>query len=170
MVIENLITPRMDLIPADAELLQALQDGDESFFRRLGVHTVGDWPPQELADALPSFVARMLIEPGIVGWLDWFLVLREARELVGDCGFKGPPDGEGMVEIGYYVRGCHRRQGYATEAVGTLVGWAMGHGAKGVMAETEPGNIASLGVLSRVGFSAEGKASEEGLVRYRLCA
>jgi RimJ/RimL family protein N-acetyltransferase len=43
---------------------------------------------------------------------------------VGQCGFKGPPDKHGVVEIAYGVNSAQESKGYATEAARALVAYA----------------------------------------------
>jgi RimJ/RimL family protein N-acetyltransferase len=44
------------------------------------------------------------------------LTVRATGMVIGDIGFRGPPDAAGIVEIGYSVVAGRRRRGYATEA------------------------------------------------------
>ena len=93
----------------------------------------------------------------------------EPVELVGLCGFKGRPDAAGSVEIGYSILGCYQRCGYATEAVGRLVGWAFSHhNVNEVCAETLPHLRQSIGVLEKNGFRRAGAGSEAGVIRYAI--
>ncbi|MFM2152815.1 MAG: hypothetical protein RL199_1250 [Pseudomonadota bacterium] len=130
-----LATRRLSLTPATKVLL----DGSER---------PSDWPE---ADALP--VLRALCEDGDgAPWVPW--VLRDARgRIVGDAGFKGPPDEEGAVEMGWFIRPPERRRGLAAEAVSALAAWALSGGARLVRAEVHRDNAASLGVARRAGFS-----------------
>ncbi len=90
----------------------------------------------------------------------WLIVAGDAG--VGLAGFKGPPDDAGRVEIGYGIEDGHRRQGYATEAVGALVDWALAKPAcRAVTARTHPANEASIAVLRKVGFQLSGADERE---------
>ena len=91
----------------------------------------------------------------------WLIVLKDGT-LVGDICFKGLGD-NGTVEIGYGINPPHEGQGYATEAVDTMVRWAFGPpGVTRVEAETEPGNAASRRVLAKCGFTPTGTLGAEG--------
>lgn len=85
------------------------------------------------------------------GWGPWQVVERDTGRAIGGAGFKGPPQG-GSVEIGYGICAIRRRQGFAVEAVGALLEFAGAAGVLLVRAETEPGNLASQGVLEAAGF------------------
>jgi RimJ/RimL family protein N-acetyltransferase len=102
---------------------------------------------------LPS-LERARAHPEHILWhTNWQIILTEENRIIGGCNFKGIPDGDGRVEIGYGLDPACRNKGYMGEAVGGLVAWALGQpGVSGVLAETEKGNIASEKVLSKNGF------------------
>ncbi len=96
---------------------------------------------------------------------EWFAIwMIESKEgiHIGDLSFKGlGPDGS--AEIGYGISDEFRGKGYATEAVGAAVAWALRQpGVRCVEAETEPRNMASQRVLEKCGFIPTGKTGEEG--------
>ncbi|CUW20828.1 Acetyltransferase [Propionibacterium freudenreichii subsp. shermanii] len=82
-----------------------------------------------------------------------YLMMRRADGLVvGDIGFHTPPDQRGAAEVSYGVADSVRRRGYASEALVALTAWAHAHGASTVLAEVDPTNHASRGVLAKAGF------------------
>ena len=88
---------------------------------------------------------------------------------MGNGGFKGRPNAEGVVETGYSVLAEYHRQGYGSEAIAGLVGWAFSHPAvTAVIAETLPSLPASMRLLEKLGFTLTGSGSEEGSIRYTL--
>ncbi|HLI56540.1 MAG TPA: GNAT family N-acetyltransferase [Actinomycetota bacterium] len=92
------------------------------------------------------------------------IVALRSERVVGDIGFHGPPDELGAVEIGYGVVAACRRQGVASEALRALSGWALHQPDVDVVhARTDFGNVASLGVLRRAGFTEEGEYRDERL-------
>ena len=97
----------------------------------------------------------------------WFVraVVAEPGTVVGHAGFHGPPDADGMVEIGYMTLRKHRRRGHARAAVGELLAYAREHGAKTVRASVSPGNEPSLALVRSVGFQQCGEQwdDEDGL-------
>ena len=83
----------------------------------------------------------------------WLIVLKETKMGIGLVGFKGLPDGDGEVEIGYGISSEYQGNGYMTEAVRGLVIWAFQQpGCSSVRAETLRTNIASQRVLQKSGF------------------
>ncbi|MGH2447968.1 MAG: GNAT family N-acetyltransferase [Chloroflexota bacterium] len=83
---------------------------------------------------------------------------------VGQMGFKGLADKDGVVEIGYNVSPAYQRRGYATEMAGALSEWALRQRAvRRVAAECLAENIASIRVLEKAGFVRTGsRSSDEG--------
>ena len=90
----------------------------------------------------------------------WMIELRDGTH-IGDLCFKGL-GANGVVEIGYGILEEHQGQGYATEAVGAAVIWALSQpDVTRVEAETEPDNRASQRVLEKCGFLPTGTVGEE---------
>lgn len=76
-------------------------------------------------------------------------------------GFKGVPDSDGSIEIGYGINPAYHGHGYATEMVHAMVSWALGQPAVSrVTAETREDNQASIRVLEKVGFRRIGARLE----------
>ena len=84
------------------------------------------------------------------------LIVRRADGVViGEIGFVGPPQ-RGTVMIGYAIVPSARRQGYATEAIAVLSGWALSEpGVDEVRAQTLPDNEPSVRALLRAGFTEQ---------------
>lgn len=95
------------------------------------------------------FLGARTRDPGAAG---------PAGTLVGVVGahLRGP----GTVEIGYWIGGAARGRGFAFEAVSEIVGLlARRFPARTLVAECRPGNVASWGLLHKLGFRDTG---EEG--------
>jgi RimJ/RimL family protein N-acetyltransferase len=146
-------TARLDLIPLSLEMLRAL-DGNRARFAELLRAEISDaWPQPDFAEVLPSIRGWVERDEALAVWT-YAIVLREPRRrLVGEIGYKGPPNSEALVEIGYALLPEARRNGYASEAVTALVAWALQRrDVLRVTAETVIGNDASERVLQRAGF------------------
>jgi ribosomal-protein-alanine N-acetyltransferase len=84
--------------------------------------------------------------PALGQYGGWYVIA--GNRLVGFCGFKGPPDPHGRVEIGYSIAAPHQRNGYARRAVALLVARASADPiVTGVVAKTLPQVEASRRVL-----------------------
>jgi [ribosomal protein S5]-alanine N-acetyltransferase len=165
-------TPRLELIAATLELLEAELAGPEALGEILGVPVPDSWPPGEYdQEALDFFVSRVFIYgPSVVGWYNWYAIQigadgrREA--LVAGAGYMGPPM-EDLVEIGYSVVPEARGRGFATEIVQGLVTHALAvDRVHMVIAHTLVSNAPSQAVLKRAGFLAAGPGAEPGVLRF----
>jgi ribosomal-protein-alanine N-acetyltransferase len=166
----RLFTTRLDLVASTVELAQA-EIGDLSAFAGLlNVPRPKCWPPP-LNDehSQRSFLASLQkTEPSVAGWNLWFCIRRDPRELVGNAGFKSRP----KDEIGYSMLEAHQRNGYCTEAVRTLIGWAFQcREVQTIIAHTLPGLAASIRVMEKCEFVLVGEGPiEDGMrtIRYEL--
>ena len=166
-----LSTPRLNLIPATAPLVRAELGQVDTFSKLLGAEIPANWPPALLVDALPFFLEQLERHPEQAGWLSWYWVLRGDPEpkLVGSGGFKGCPQPDGTIEVGYSVLPQYQRRGYATEAVSGLLSWAFAHAeVSRVIAETLLDNERSIRLLEKLSFLCTGQGSEPNLTRFEL--
>ncbi|MES2295757.1 MAG: GNAT family N-acetyltransferase [Pseudomonadota bacterium] len=114
----------------------------------------------------PPFVARRSLEQLAGGkWngrdFNFFMLRDVDGRIVGACGFKHPPQ-DGRVEVGYAVSPCCRQQGIATKAIGLLTRVAFERdGLRQVLAQIDPANIASQGVVRKLGFIDGGTVLDE---------
>lgn len=163
-------SPRLNLVAGTAALIKQDIAGKAHLAKALAVDVPDSWPPDLYGPGAMQFALEQLGNAAEQGWSFWYLVVAaEPCELVGICGFKGRPDARGSVEIGYSILERFQMNGYATEAVATLVGWAFSHfNVSEVSAETFPHLRKSIGVLEKNGFSLTGAGSEAGVVRYAL--
>ncbi len=124
--------------------------------------------PQERKEVSAAWLALLDGSRPADPWIHGFaLVHRDSGIVVGRCGFKGPPDADGVVEIAYGMNPEHEGKGYATEAAGALVSFAFRHGqVRVVRAHTLPEANASTRVLTKCGFQRIGEVidPEDGLV------
>ncbi len=122
--------------------------------------------PTDRAEVSSEWLARMRkAEPS--AWTHGFEIVDAMTDrVVGSCGYKGPPDSEGTVEIAYGIHPDQQGRGYAKESAAALVEFAFGAGARLVRAHTKPHNGASARVLVACGFERIGEIvdPEDGLV------
>ena len=165
-------TPRLDLVAASAPFLLAEMEGAAALSRLVGARVSEEWPPPLFdADALEWALDQVRLDFRFEEWGMRYMVLRESDaggpEAVGVAGYKGPPDVDNEVEIGYSVLPSYHRRGLATEAVNALVAHAFDlHGVARIVAHTLPHLAASIGVLRKTGFTLDAELDDEGIVRY----
>lgn len=119
-----------------------------------------DWPGDALV-LFPMMIEQYQDTPDQVPW-GGVIIEREEWVAVGQMGFKGVPDQDGNVEIGYGINPSYQRRGYATEMVRALVEWAlMQPSVWSVTAECREDNHGSIRVLEKVGFQHIGQRLDE---------
>lgn len=83
----------------------------------------------------------------------WIVIDIEINQIVSELGFKGTPDQNSEVEIGYGTFPHQQGKGYMSEAVGIVCKWALSRiDVRGVLAETDQKNAASIRVVQKNGF------------------
>ncbi len=144
----ELRTPRLRLRrsqPEDAEAISAYRSDP-------AVHIHQGWRDTTAAyirDEIEQMLHRTPGEPG--GWIQ-FTVVTDDGQLLGDIGMR-VDDEPGVVLVGYTIAPAHQGHGYATEAVGALVDYALDTlGADVVRAYADAGNVASVRVGEKVGL------------------
>jgi RimJ/RimL family protein N-acetyltransferase len=143
------------LVAATVKLLDAEEVSADQVAKLLLVKGPPSWPPLYNGPDTRQWVRTALLQdPAALGWFSWYMVgILEARPtLAGIAGFKGPPDAEGAVEIGYSVVTELQRRGLARAAVDLLCRHAFARGALAVIAETLPELEPSQRVLANTGF------------------
>jgi RimJ/RimL family protein N-acetyltransferase len=161
----------ISIVAASFEALDAEDAGGAELARLLGVAAPPSWPPQfngpETRDWMRGLMRKHPDEPGYAGW---YLIAN--GELVGTIGYKGPPDADGLVEIGYAIVDERHRLGYASAGVALLTKRALEDPrVRVIAAETLPDGAASQGVLLKAGFARTGSRidADDGEVwRYEL--
>jgi ribosomal-protein-alanine N-acetyltransferase len=138
----RITTERLTLMPVDGALAARIVAGDFSdLVRGRG------WPTTDTVDGM-RYAAAAPDAPS-TGWL---IALHDGT-VIGDCGWKGRPGDDGVIEIGYGLAAPYHRQGYGGEAVVALVEWSLAQpGVRGIEADCLLDNVASRRVLERAGF------------------
>ncbi|ANU23122.1 GNAT family N-acetyltransferase [Planococcus donghaensis] len=130
-------TERLTLMPCDSGLIEIME--------KQGY----DKSPHSL-----NQINELSKDPTLYGWGSWLVMRKSDGLIVGDAGFKGAPNSNKEVEIGYgFLESCWHL-GYATEAVESLVTWAFNLSVvERIIAETEVENIGSIRVLQKIGMN-----------------
>jgi len=161
----RLLTDRLELKPLPAQTAAALPEDREAASRALGSRLSAEWPDPHLLGVLRHH-AGAPVDTECFGV--WVMIECCSGTVVGDLGFRGPPDDGGTIELGYSVIPSRRGRGYATEAASALVRWAASQPRVDVIvAGCDPNNVPSVRTLERVGFRRTGEANGEIRWRYR---
>ena len=163
------VTDRLRLIAGTKVLAAAEIEDKAEFAKLLGALVPEAWPPDSLRDVLGHFYALYEEHPEWEGWLTWYAVRidNDCPILCGGVGFKGPPDEQGMVEVGYSILPEFEGQDLATEMVGGIVQWTKQQPqVKQIEAETDIDNEASIRVLEKNSFIFAGAGLEPNTIRF----
>jgi RimJ/RimL family protein N-acetyltransferase len=95
------------------------------------------------------------------GFSKWAVGERATSDVVGDCGLQYLDGGPG-IELGFHIARSRWGRGYATEAAGACLAWAMANRCERVVAIVDPANGASVRVLEKIGMRASGTAAHFG--------
>lgn len=146
-------TRHLELIPCSLEVAQAATKNKSQVEKLLAVCVPEDWYSSEVLDFLPMYAQMLTNDPAQLGWGVWLIIHPTDSILIGDLGFGGKPDEQGIVEMGYEVLPAYRHQGYAFEAVQALVDWAFNQPAlKRIIAHSPQNNTASIRILEKLGM------------------
>jgi RimJ/RimL family protein N-acetyltransferase len=167
---ERLASERLHLVALDGEDLDAWIARDHE---RLNTRTGARFQPP--TDAPPLFgedlpmMRALLAASTVTADRTWLLVERATSDPVGIAGFSSVQGEEGVMMTGYSVFPRFERQGYATEALSTLVGWLRGLGSVRVVRATIPEwNPASIRVATKLGMTHIGTAVDHDVGRVNV--
>lgn len=167
------MTPRVEIVQLDAAALRGLADGDQAAAQRTSPVPLSPYLAGEECRRVWEIRAEQVArDPASAAWITGIVWDPERGLAVGRAGYHGPPDADGMVEVGYSVDPRFRRQGYARAALRALIAraWAE-HGVRTVRATIAPDNVASRDLVLAHGLVEVGdqEDDEDGLeVVYEL--
>lgn len=155
--------PEVRIVALAPEVLHALAAGDSDAANAL---TTLELPAVFVA---PDWIGtwrfrsvQVAADPASAEWITGALVDVATGQVVGKAGFHGPPDGAGMVEVGYAVRPELRRRGYGRAALEALLRRAaIEQRVRVVRASISPNNVASLRLVAQYGFVQVGEQWDE---------
>ncbi len=156
-----MVTPRLRLIALPGPVVAEVLAGEPgAFLEHVGVGYAAEWPSE---DRHVLELRRRQIGEGVDHrWLLRAVVTRADPTMVGRIGFHGPPDPNGMVEIGYKVDPAHRRLGFGFECAERLIAAAEQLPQVTVVrASIAPDNAPSLRIAARLGFQRVGEQIDE---------
>ncbi|MBS4174802.1 GNAT family N-acetyltransferase [Bacillus sp. FJAT-49736] len=130
----ELQTQRLKIIPCTDELISIITPDQYD----IGPH-------------IYKYLDKLKEDYSLFGWGVWLVVNKEENTIIGDIGFKGKPNSEHTVEVGYGIVPSAQNKGYATEAVRKIIDWAFTNDeVEKVVAECLIDNYASIKVLEKL--------------------
>ena len=161
------MTPRVEILQLDPAALRGLADGDQAAAERTSPVPLSPYLAGPECQGVWEIRAVQTVEdPPSAAWVTGIVWDPDLRLAVGRAGYHGPPDADGMVEVGYSIDPQYRRQGYARAALRALVDRAAQEpGVSTVRASISPDNAASRDLVLSEGFVAVGEQidDEDGL-------
>ena len=95
-----------------------------------------------------------------------WLIVDDDGQVAGECGVKGPPTPDGVVEIGYGLAGPRRGRGLGRQAVAAMVAELRAQPSVRVIeAHVVLDNLPSRRVLERLGFEVVDVQMDEAVYR-----
>jgi [ribosomal protein S5]-alanine N-acetyltransferase len=182
----QLQTPRLELVAAKVETLQADLASREELAKALGVDVPDCWPPVNWERGPIEYLMNwMKKRPDAPGWFAWYCILRRAGcrpttnsgqvgnspqdTLIGGLGFLGPPNAVGETGVGYSLLPPYQRQGICPEALSALVDWAFSQSElEMLIVRTIPHHRPSIRVAEKLGFQFVGPGPEQDTIEYAL--
>ncbi len=143
------------LLPVGPEHLLALIESEERFTESFGIAPAEGLRGFFVSDYVSALWLEELARASAAdAWVHGFVLLHQAEQvIVGTVAFKGAPDAEGVVEMGYGVVSAFEGRGLATEAARAGLEFAMAdESVRCVRAHTLPTRNASTRVLEKCGF------------------
>ena len=157
-------SPRLRLILMEKDFIEAvLAKRRAEAEQLLGASLPSSWPSDEDVWLLNFRLTHILdvrtLDPT---WSTRALGRAADNSMIGHMGFHGPPDDDGVAEIGYTVLEGARRKGFAEEGVRALMTWAQREkGITRFRAAVGPWNSPSLALVAKLGFSRVGVQWDE---------
>jgi RimJ/RimL family protein N-acetyltransferase len=149
-------TVNLQLIPCELSHIEAIMRDKKELEQMLGIKVPArHWP--EFPESIPHVYALLKSDPSSPEWGYHLFIHAKERALIGEGGYKGRPDKEGIVEIGYAIIPDYRRRGLAFEAARGLTRHAFSHAEVNcVQAHTLPDGTASINLLKKLGMKFVG--------------
>ena len=156
---ENLI-----LIACDKKILELALAGNQQLSEYIDVTVPDNWTEFGLG-AIKYSLEKLKTGESESGWLTYLSIHKADITLIGSCGYKGQPNENKVVEIGYEIKTEYRNRGLATELTKALVINAFNfESVNSIQAHTQAEVNASTKVLTKCGFQkiAEFEDKEDG--------
>lgn len=164
--VKRIFTERLCLFPLEEPQLQMALRDPETLCEKLEIFPGKPYGFFEWRHKKKVYTAKLsIMKSHPRAWLlttTWFIVSRDTSVLLGEIGFKGPPN-MGEIEVGYGLKRDARNKGYMTEALELLCQVAavqQEYPVEAVIAKTLKDNTPSHRVLEKNGFTRDGEVDK----------
>ncbi|MDD3224894.1 MAG: GNAT family N-acetyltransferase [Clostridium sp.] len=153
MILKNIQTTRLILIPITLEITKSLMSGSSKEVEKLGIKIDSKWPTADTKDILPIICKSLEKDKIPSGFETWMIVKKDNMQVIGDIGFHGKPDEKGEVEVGYGLVENERGHGIGFESLKAIMDWVISQkNVKVIKAECLLDNKPSKRILEKVGM------------------
>jgi ribosomal-protein-alanine N-acetyltransferase len=150
MTVSNIDTERLVIIPMSYSLMCSVLENKYEALTELGIRRHTDWPRQDTLDILNFLKDSLDCDNEVSGFDIWMIVKKEDMTIIGDAGFKGLPDEDGNIDIGFGLVDDEQRKGYGYEAANALINLAFSQdGVRRIKADCLINNYGSKRVLEK---------------------
>jgi RimJ/RimL family protein N-acetyltransferase len=162
----ELSSERLRLLALDLRHLRLMRQSRDLMEEALGLLPMTFQVDKEMATEIRQAIDFWLINvesrPEHYAWYtNWEIILPAENRSIGGIGLSGRPDEEGKVMTGYFIDARYYNQGFATEALQTLIEWAFRDPALAFLtAETPHDHYASHRVLIKNQFEPVQEADQ----------
>lgn len=167
MNLKNVHTDRLILFPITLEITKALLAGSNKEIKKIGINPNENWPTEDTKDILPIILETLEENKMPSGFETWMIVRKDNMQVIGDIGFHGQPDENGVVEVGFGLVEEERNKGFGTEALKAIINWASSQeNVKSITADCLITNKPSARILEKVGMKEINRDSK--LIYWKL--
>ncbi len=138
-----------------------LLDDAEALFAVFGDPVAVKWWTHAALDDVEQTREKLAANVTRPDWRSWAITLAGDDRAIGTAGAHEKRQGK-VIEIGYSLAPAHWGKGIAREAVTALIDYLFTvEGHRRICADTDPDNVASNALLTRLGFTMEGRLRGE---------
>ncbi|MFD2286123.1 GNAT family N-acetyltransferase [Pedobacter petrophilus] len=146
-------TDRLILIPFTTEILTSIENDEGALLKANKLVYSKGWPDEDALETFPKIKRNLALVTLPTGFESWLIVKEDGLAIIGDAGFKGRPDHDGRIDLGYAIAAGERKNGYALEAAEGLMNWAFQQqGVRAVTASCLKSNAGSAKLLQKLAF------------------
>ncbi|MCC6801564.1 MAG: GNAT family N-acetyltransferase [Anaerolineae bacterium] len=157
ITVPKITTQRLTLTACPLQVARAASGGRRQIETLVGARIDERWLDDDGRGLLSYYDYQLREDPTMLGWGLWLIMHTREQVVFGSAGFKGKPDRDGSIEIGYGISPNYRLQGYTFETARALVDWAFAHPeVNRVNAECLPDNTGSARILEKLGMTRLG--------------
>lgn len=161
MEVTRIESDRLLIIPITYSMATSILTSEYKVFENMGIHLSEKWPNQDTLDILNFLKDTLSRDDKVDGFGVWMIVKKEDMTAIGDAGFKGGPDNNGAIEIGFGIVEEEQRKGYGYEAASSLLQWGSQIADVTVIkADCLINNVASIQLLKKCGMYETGRDQE----------